>query len=597
MKKVHILGIAPYEGIKHLMQQAAAKLANVEMDIFIGDMEAGAAIASRYSERDLDVIISRGGTAELIRSVTSFPVVDIQLSVYDIFRSIKLAENYTNKYALVGFPAITRNAHFLCDMLQYHIDIYTIHNEREAADILKKLLMDGCHMVLCDMITNSLAQQYGLTSILITSGTESVEAALDSAIQIAQSHDSLKSELSFAHLILENHPWPVVVFEPSGKIVFFTKASELPPPVMEAMKANIAAILEHAEKKIYMEHTGLVYVLQGYRKSFENGTFIIYYINHRKVPLALTKNGIRYITREEAYDGFFNSFYGITHSTANLGMSIDEYALSNAPLVILGESGTGKEPLARLIFTKSRLKNKPMAIIDCARINERSWTFLTEHNSSPLSDTNTTIYIHKLDDLSEAAFDELISIISDLNLTVKNRMIFTFRYDGEGNMPARCRRVLDAFSCLLLEIDPLRVHLEEIPNLASLYISNLNLRMAKEIVGIEPEGIRQLQAYSWPGNFDQFQRIMNELVSVADSSYIKAEAVSRLIKRELPSVPVASSLNLNRTLEEINLDILRQVLSEEGGNQSAAAKRLGISRTTLWRMLQKLDGEKAGGKN
>ncbi|MCI9202924.1 MAG: sigma 54-interacting transcriptional regulator [Lachnospiraceae bacterium] len=589
MKKVHVLGIAPYEGMKHLMRQAAARRENVELDIFIGDMEVGADIASRYSEHDLDVIISRGGTAELIRSVTSFPVVDIQLSVYDIFRSIKLAENYTSKYALVGFSAITRNAHFLCDMLQYHIDIYTIHNEKEAADTLKRLLAEGCHMVLCDVITNSLAQQYGLTSILITSGTESVEAALDAAVQITQSRAHMRSELSFARLILENHPWPVVVFDLEGKIILYTKASEFPSSVVETMKANISAIPETGEKKIYIEHTGLLYVLVGRRKSFEGKVCIMYYVNHRKVPLALTKNGIRYISREEAYDGFFNSFYGITHATAHLGMSIDEYALSSAPLVILGEAGTGKEPLARLIFTKSKLRNKPMAIIDCARLNERSWSFLTEHNNSPLSDTNTTIYIHKLGELSDAQFDELMSIISDLNLTAKNKMIFTFRHDAEGNAPARCKRVLDAFSCLLLEIAPLRLHLEDIPNLASLYISNLNLRMAKEIVGIEPEGIRQLQSYNWPGNFDQFQRIMNELVSTADSSYIKTENVSHLIKRELPSVPVASSLNLNRTLEEINLDILCRVLAEEGGNQSAAAKRLGISRTTLWRMLQKME--------
>lgn len=584
-----MLGIAPYEGMKHLIQQAVDKRDDVEIDIFIGDMEAGAAIAARYSEREPEVIISRGGTAELIRDTTSFPVVEIQLSVYDIFRSIKLAENYTNKYALVGFPAITRNAHFLCDMLQYHIDIYTIHNKAEAADILQKLLSEGCHMVLCDMITNSLAQQYGLASILITSGTESVEAALDAAIQIAQFHQSLRSELSFSRLILENHPWPVVVFDSAGKIVLYTKVSELPAPVMEAMKVNMDTVPEHMEKKIYIEHAGLLYALLGYRKIFEGKVFIIFYVNHRKVPLALTKNGIRYLSREEAYDGFFSSFYGITHSTANLGMSIDTYAQNNAPLVILGESGTGKEALARLIFTKSRLRNKPMAVIDCARVNERSWTFLTEHNNSPLSDTGTTIYIHHLDDLSDTQFDELISIVTDLNLTSKNRMIFTFRYNASGNIPARCRKVLDAFSCLLLEIDPLRLHLDEIPNLASLYISSLNLHLAKEVVGIEPEGIRQLQAYSWPGNFDQFQRIMNELVSTADSPYIKAEAVNRLIRRELPGVPVASSLNLNRTLEEINLDILKQVLSEEKNNQSAAAKRLGISRTTLWRMMQKLE--------
>lgn len=589
MKKIRILGIAPYEGIKALMQQAASKRENIKLDVFIGDMEAGAAIASRYPESELDVIISRGGTAELIRRETSFPVVDIQLSVYDIFRSIKLAENYTSKYALVGFPAITKNAHFLCDMLQYNINIYTIHNEKEASDTLKKLSEDGCRMVLCDMITNSLAQQYGMTSMLIASGAESIDAALDAAVQIAQSHEHLKSELSFSQLILENHPWPVVVFNPSGKLLLYTKISELSAPILDTMKTNIPAILDSGEKKIYHEHSGLLYVLQGYRKAFEGETRIIYYVNHRKVPLALTKNGIRYITREEAYDVFFNSFYGITHSTANLGMSIDQYALSNAPLVILGESGTGKEALARLLYAKSKIQNKPMAIIDCARIGSRGWTFLTEHNSSPLSDTNTTIYIKNTSALSDAQFAELVSIISDLNLTVKNRILFTFRYDADGNIPARCKKVMDAFSCLTLKIAPLRAHLFDMPNLASLYISNLNMQLAKEIVGIEPEGIRQLQSYNWPGNYDQFQRIMNELVSTADTPYIKASSVARLLRRELPQVPAACSLDLHRTLEEINLDILRQVLSEEGGNQSATAKRLGISRTTLWRMLQKLD--------
>lgn len=589
MKKIKILGIAPYEGIKHLMQQTAAKRNDVELDVFIGDMQDGAAIASRYLDSGPDVIISRGGTAELIRSTTSFPVVDIQLSIYDIFRSIKLAENYTDKYALVGFPAITKNAHFLCDMLQYKIDIYTIHDETEAAGTLQKLLENGCRMVLCDMITNSLAKQYGLTSILIASGAESIEAAFDAAMQIAQSHEHLKSELSFSRLVLEQHPWPVIVFYPSGRPVLFTKISELSSPVMETMKANIPAVLENGEKKIYFEYAGLLYVLQGYRKEFEEKTWIFYYINHRKVPLALTKNGIRYITKEEAFDIFFNSFYGITHSTGGLSMSIDEYAHSSAPLVILGEVGTGKEPLARLIYAKSKLQDKPMAIIDCARIGAKGWTFLTEHNSSPFSDTNTTIYIKNTSALPDAQFAELISIIADLNLTVKNRLLFTFRKESDGAIPERCQKVLDTFSCLRLEIEPMRTHLSDMPNLASLYISNLNMRLAKEVVGIEPDGIRQLQSYSWPGNYDQFQRIMNELVTAADSPYIKAASVSRALRRELPVVLTASPLDLNRTLEEINLDILKQVLSEEGGNQSTAARRLGISRTTLWRMLQKLN--------
>lgn len=589
MKKIRILGIAPYEAIKHLMQQSAAKRTDLELEVFIGDMNVGAAIVSRYSKKDFDVVISRGGTAELIRTTTSFPVVDIPLSVYDIFRSIKLAENYTSKYALVGFPTITRNAHFLCDMMQYTIDIYTIHNEKEAENTLKKLQGEGYSMILCDMITNSIAQRYGLTSILISSGIESIESALDSAVQIARSHDQIRSELAFSKLILENHPWPVVVFDETAKPVLYTKISELSESIMNVMKTNLPAILEQGDQKIYREYAGLLYVLQGFRKNFEDKVYVVYYINHRKVPLALTKNGILYINREEAFDAFYNSFYGITHSAIPQGMSIDQYAQSSSPLVIVGEPGTGKVSLARLIYAKSKFQHHPMAIIDCARLNEKSWTFLTSHNSSPLSDTNTTIYLQNISTLSDSQFAELLSIIVDLNLSRKNRILFTFHYGENGNMTVRCQKVLNTLTCLLLEIPPMRTHLKDMPNLVSLFISNLNIKLAREVIGIEPEGIQQMQSYKWPGNYDQLERIMTELVSCASTPYILASDVNRLLKRELPRPVPSSSFDIHRTLEEINLDILRLILAECDGNQSAAAKRLGISRTTLWRMMQKLD--------
>ena len=588
MRKIKILGIAPYDGIADLMRQTAAKREDIALEVFVGDLQAGAAISSRYADTDLDVIISRGGTAELIRQTTSFPVVDIPLSIYDIFRSIKLAESYTDKYALVGFPAITRNAHFLCDMLQYRIDIYTIHNQDEAARVLQMLLESGCHMVLCDMITNSLAKQYGLSSILIASGTESIETAFDAAVQIAHSCEQLKADLTLFKTVLNNHPWPVIVFLPDGKPVFYTEVSDLTIPVMDTLRENIPAVMENGEKKIYCERGGLLYVLHGYRRELNGKTWIFYYINHRKVPLALTKNGIRYLSKEEAFDIFSNSFYGLTHAVAQIGMTIDDYAQSSAPLVILGEPGTAKEALARLLYSKSRLQNKPMAIIDFARIGDKSWTFLTEHDNSPLSDTNTTIYLKNVSSLTDPQFQELLSIISDLNLTAKNRLLFTFRREPDGLVPPRCQRILDGFSCLRLDIAPLRTHLSDIPNLASLYINTLNIRLSKEVVGIEPEGIRQMQSYSWPGNYDQFQRIMNELVAVADSPYIRTADVIRLLQRELPAAPASSALRLDRTLEEINLDIVRLVLGEEQGNQSAVAKRLGISRTTLWRMMQKI---------
>ena len=68
----------------------------------------------------------------MIGKVTHIPVIEISLSVYDILRAMKLAENYSDKYAVVGFPGITGSAHLLCDLLQYKLDIVTIPQRKRG---------------------------------------------------------------------------------------------------------------------------------------------------------------------------------------------------------------------------------------------------------------------------------------------------------------------------------------------------------------------------------------------------------------------------------------------------------------------------------
>ena len=87
---------------------------------------------------------------------------------------------------------------------------------------------------------------------------------------------------------------------------------------------------------------------------------------------------------------------------------------------------------------------------------------------------------------------------------------------------------------------------------------------------------------------------MSELTVTASGQIITAEDVRRILGKERHGGAVAfqeenspAPLDLNRTLQEIERDVALRVLEESGGNQTAAAKRLGISRTTLWRLLKK----------
>lgn len=102
-----------------------------------------------------DCIISRGGTATLIRQVTDLPVVEIHISVYDVLRTMKLAENYSSLYAIVGFPSVTEAAHTLCDLLGYTLNILTVQCADEVPVTLERLKEEGYRMVVCDMVTHT----------------------------------------------------------------------------------------------------------------------------------------------------------------------------------------------------------------------------------------------------------------------------------------------------------------------------------------------------------------------------------------------------------------------------------------------------------
>lgn len=595
MDKTRILGIAPYEGIYTLMLQAAEHRNNIELKAFVGDLREGLNIASKYSTNDFDVIVSRGGTAELLRESCSIPVVEISISAMDILRSMRLAQNINNKYSLIGFPAVTKNAQLLCELLQYNIDIYTIHNEQEAKNILATLSQNGHNMILCDMVTYKLAQTIGLTAILITSGMESIEIAFDQAINTKKTYEGLTTQINFYQTLLEEHPNNFYVYNEASELIYYSKNDILPDAIQQEMLNKVSTVLTEKTTRIYKVALGLLYVINGVYKTINEKPHVVFYISPHKVPLSLTKDGIRYVNKDEANEKLFKSFFGITQSILFADSSIWQYVESSYPIMILGEEGTGKEHLAYLLYTRSKFSNNPLVVLDCSRFLSKGWSFLTDDSVSPLSDISTTIYVKNMEVLSQQQFDELFSIIHDMNLCIKNRVIFTFSNITKESTLKRYSQIINHFSCLTIRVPALRNRFEDIPDLASIYISNLNVSMAKEVLGFEPDAISQLKSYSWPGNYNQFKKIINELVTITDTPYITASTVSKLLQKEAPSTQTylynIELTDRNKTLEEINLDIIRHVLAEENGNKNTTAQRLGISRTTLWRMLQKLSDQ------
>lgn len=584
---VRILGIAPYEGMRVAMERVAEEYPDIHIDVFTGDLEDGAAIVQAHLDDHYDCIISRGGTARMIRKVTDIPVVEISLSVYDVLRAIKLAEHYSDRYAIVGFPNITEPAHTLCDLLQNPIDIFTVSGTKEICDVLTQLQQNGYRMVVGDMVTHTLAQEMGLNAFLITSGTESLQAAFQQAITLSAGFRRLRLENLFLSSIMREESESILVLDNAGETVY-AQPAEPNAELMSLFREKRREIPSHSSMKFHQNQRGRLYRVVAQQLRMGSVRYYLYHYSAALIPLRGGKNGIRSFGKSECEHLFNASFYNLSGALGELDGNIFSLAAMRQPVMIVGETGTGKEQIARLLYLRSSLNNKPYVVVDCAQINDKSWDYLLNHYNSPLNDNSNTIHFQNFDALSDNRAEELMALILATDLAERDRLLFSCTCPDGVPLPGVARKLQQIITVIPLVLPTLRSRRDEIPSLASLYLGSLNLEMGKQISGFDANALEQLRRYSWPDNYTQFKRVLQELAALTTTYYIRNSAVLEILERErttsAKTQPVAVSTE-PQTLDQVIRGAIEQALLANNGNQTAAARQLGIGRTTMWRHM------------
>lgn len=592
--KIRILGIAPYDGMRTAMERAAEAYPQIQLDAYTGDLEAGVAIVQQTPPNTYHCVISRGGTAALIRKVTDLPVVDINISVYDVLRTMKLAQNYTSLYAIVGFPSITEPAHTLCSLLGYDLDILTVHSADEVTNTLQRLQEGGYRMVVCDMVTHTVARQLGLDAFLITSGMESLHTAFDQALSISEWYSQQRREIMLLRRITQGQNGRAIMLNCDGT-VFYASPNDPPKELLEQLRSHMAEIPTNGTLKFYYTEHDHLYSITAQVFVVDEARRYLFYCIPSRIPLHTNWAGLRSMNRGECEYLFTNSFYSLSGALGALGAEIESLSSVRQPIMISGEPGTGKEQIARHLYLHSSLVNKPLVVVNCALMNEKSWDFLLNHYSSPLNATDNTVYFQNLESIADARVPELLAAIKETGLARRVRLIFSCACREEGIVPDVLRKFTERLGCLSLSLPPLRSRQDEIPSLASLYLSSLNLELGKQISGLEPRAIEMLRQYSWPTNYTQFKNILRTLASTTSGAYVTAAQVAELLGRERtlrrPAEPTHAEVRSDRTLDEIVTEVVQQAVAAHNGNRAAAARQLGISRTTLWRYLGRMEGE------
>lgn len=591
--RIRVLGIAPYEGMKTLMSSVVSNYPQIDLTLFVGDMEQGLEIARNNFHGDYDVVISRGNTAKMLRKNLALPVIEIDVSMYDILCALKLADGLTGKTAMVSFANCTSSAQMLCELMNYDMDIYTIESSDAVEPTLRQLQKNDYHSILCDVIANTTAKRLGMNSFLITSGVDSIRKAFDQALLLCQSQRRLRDENRFFRELIQGQISQTMVFDQEGNL-FLSTLEDPEPELLGLLRRELPESQIEIERRITRNLGGMLYAIRARRITTGSLTYTAFFFDARKTPLSPNQVGIRFSTRPEAENAFYSSIFSFAGSISDCQQDIDRISQSTAPVMVTGEDGTGKESIVSVLYMRGLLRNAPLVSISCSLLNDKSWAFLLEHHNSPLADQGNTLYFASIDTLSQERRQQLLAVLSEMDVCRRNRVIFScVCQPGEYTSDVGAL-FMDKLCCLSLYLPPLRQMAERIPTLVNLSLSHLNTDLPRPVVGAEPDALTLLQNFQWPHNYTQFRRVIGELAVTATGQFITVENVRQALRKERHvgafsprAENAAVPLNLNRTLDEISQDVARRVVEETGGNQTAAAKRLGISRTTLWRLLQK----------
>ncbi|MBI4368306.1 MAG: sigma-54-dependent Fis family transcriptional regulator [Candidatus Omnitrophica bacterium] len=288
-----------------------------------------------------------------------------------------------------------------------------------------------------------------------------------------------------------------------------------------------------------------------------------------------------------------------------------QIAQSDSTVLIQGESGTGKELFAHLIHSESKRSNHPFVTIHMATLTETllaselfghergAFTGATERKTGRFERANGgTLFLDEVSDIPENMQTKLLRVLqsgefervgSTKTLRSDVRLVCATNKNLKEQTEAGIFRedLYYRINVILLEIPPLRNRPADIPLLIHHYLNAFAEKNRKVIEKITPEALNTLGKYNWPGNVRELKNIVERMVVLNRSNVITADDVPIDIRGGRK--PILSKLNMGTkelgTFEEMEEAMIRKTLGEVNHNKSLAAKRLGISRRTLYRKM------------
>ncbi|MCE5262467.1 MAG: sigma 54-interacting transcriptional regulator [Deltaproteobacteria bacterium] len=596
------------------------------------------------SKLDSDVIMARGGTAYKLRDMNYFiPVVEIPVSGHDLTRALFESKKRfgSKKIAAIGSINMIMGVENFSDILDLEIQPYVYFENSEIKSLVGQAAQDGAAVVIGGVKTCVYAKELGLEAIFLKTGKEAVWYTLTEAKRVAAVSRREQGKALRFKTILDYAYEGMISVDENNLISVFNAAAERTLNIRardvvgrrfdEAMPPDLQKLLVSKGKESigelirYHETNLAVNIVPTLLKSQRFGTVLTF---QDVTQIQEMENRIR---KKIHYRGHvarhtFGEIVGASRKITHVIQTAKRFSRVDSNILLIGETGTGKELFAQSIHNFSHRNPGPFVAVNCAALPESlleselfgyvegAFTGAAKGGKPGLFELahGGTIFLDEISEVSPRLQGRLLRVLQEKEITrlghdrvipVDIRIISATNRDlpalvKSGNFREDLYYRLDI---LKIELPPLRERSEDVVQLAEHIIAGFCVQFKKAAIALSLAAKEKLQGYPWMGNVRELSNMCERLVVLNQSGRIDETDVMEVLpdtkegKTPVHPDPGQEARTKDHEFVEqvrrLEKERIMAALKEAGNRKSRASRHLGVSRTTLWRRLKKLEVE------
>lgn len=628
--RIVAVGLHRIKDLLHSLAPSYALTARVEV-LDSGFEPAVASIRELSRSQPVDVLVAAGSNGAYLRQHLDVPVVLVRVGGFDVMSALGRARAISSRIALVTHGDVPLEVERFNALFGLGIEQHSYRTTDDARNCVRSLRVKGIEVVVAPGLVTDLAEEAGMSGVFLYS-EKAVREALDDAVEIARLSRMEAAKRERLNTILGQLRDGVVAVDMSERI-------ETLNPAMERLLERRASDLIGRKLSEVAPELSLVRTLHEPRAEIDE----LQKLGARAVltsRLPITEQGaqtgavltcqdpesIQRVDRDlrarrhKPTVGVryrLSDIVGTSSGIAQARLLATQYARSDATVLIFGESGTGKEMLAQGIHAASRRSNQPFIAVNCAAFpeslleselfgyEEGAFTGARRGGKLGLFEAahTGTIFLDEIGEMPVSLQTRLLRVLQEREILrvgaieptrVDVRVIAATHRDlGERITSGDFRRDLYyRLNILRIELPGLRQRRQDLPDLA-IHLTHKIATRAGIGMSDDPRIRQLLEAawnYDWPGNVRELENLIERIAMLerpADAASAKAQ-----LRDLVPEIFQADSItqpdtSISAQREETEVQLIRRVLQECNGSQIEASRRLGISRTTLWRKLKR----------